>query len=87
MSKRNDFAIEISEEQFAKVIDELGLTYSEPFNCFKTDDGYVFDDYWHHESTGLTLAHRFNGYRDNPASKPRYFISEATSDWLAEVQS
>ena len=84
MSKRNDFSIEISEEQFEKVINDLGLTYSEPWDYFKADDGYVFYDYWHHEATGLTLASRFNGYRDDPASKPRYLISEATFDWLAE---
>ena len=73
MGKRKE--IEVTKEQFEKVISDLALTYSEPWDYFKTDDGYVFDDYWYDESTGVTLARRFNGYRDDPKSVPHYFLS------------
>lgn len=77
MSKRKE--IEVTKEQFEKVIHDLGLTYSEPWDYFKADDGYVFDDHWYDERTGLTLAHRFNGYSDDPKSGPRYFLDEGLS--------
>jgi hypothetical protein len=77
MGKRKE--IEVTKDQFEKAIYDLGLAYSEPYDYVKTDDGYVFDDYWYDESTGLTLAHRFNGYRDDPKSVPRYFLDEGLS--------
>ena len=80
MAKKDEFSIEVSKEVFEKVIADLGLVYSEPWDYFKTDDGYVFNDYWYDDATALHYAKRFNGYRDvpddDPNSKPRYFITE-----------
>ena len=88
MARNNEFNIEVTKDQFEKVINDLDLNYSEPMDYFRADDGYVFNDYWHHENTGLTLAMRFNGYRDkpddDPTSKPRYFITESAFNRAAK---
>ena len=80
MAKKDEFSVEVNKDAFEKVIADLGLLYSEPWDYFKADDGYVFNDYWYHDATGLTMAKRFNGYsdvpEDDPNSKPRYFLAE-----------
>ena len=78
MAKKDEFSIEVSKEVFEKVIADLGLLYSEPY--LKTDDGFVFADYWYDDATGLSMAKRVNGYddvpEDDPRSKSRYLIVE-----------
>ena len=80
MAKKDELNIEVSKEVFEKVIAELKLIYNEPYHYFKGSDGYVFNEYWHYEATGLVMAKRFNGYsdlpEDDPNSKPRYFLDE-----------
>ena len=74
MSKRKEF--EVTKEQFEKAIGDLNLTQS----TIHAYSGLAeFDDYWYDDRTGLTLAHRFNGYSDDPKSGPRYFLDEGLS--------
>jgi hypothetical protein len=70
MRKRPE--IEVTQDVFEKTISKFGLRK----NRFIAGISSEFDDYWHEESTGLTLARRFNGYSDDPKSVPRYFLDE-----------
>ena len=45
------FNVEVSKEVFEKVIADLGLIYDKPY--LKTDDGFVFVDYWYDDATGF----------------------------------
>jgi hypothetical protein len=78
MAKKDEFTIEVSKHAFEKAIADLELIYSEPY--LKTDDGFVFTDYWCDDATGLAMAKRVNGYtdvpKDDPRSKPRYLLAE-----------
>lgn len=82
------FNVEVSKEVFKKVIADLGLTYDKPY--LKTDDGFVFADYWYDDAIGLAYAKRVNGYDDvpddHPDSKPRYFITEYCAEKAGEVE-
>ena len=78
MARKDEFSVEVSKDAFEKAIADLGLIYSEPY--LKTDDGFVFVDYWYDDATGLSMAKRVNGYtdvpEDDPRSKSRYLIVE-----------
>ena len=78
MAKKDEFSVEVSKDAFEKAIADLELIHSEPY--LKTDDGFVFNDYWYDDATGLSMAKRVNGYDDVPEddlrSKPRYLLAE-----------
>jgi len=78
MAKKDEFSVEVSKDVFEKVIADLELIHSKPNR--KTDDGFVFTDYWYDDATGLSMAKRVNGFtdvpKDDPLSKDRYLLVE-----------
>ncbi len=68
MAKKDEFSVEVSKDAFDKAIADLELIYSEPY--LKTNDGFVFTDYWYDDATGLAMAKRVNGYTDVPEDDP-----------------
>ena len=78
MAKKDEFSVEVSKDVFEKVIADLELIHSKPYR--KTDDGFVFTDYWYDDATGLSMAKRVNGFtdvpEDDPLSKSRYLLVE-----------
>ena len=78
MAKKDEFSVEVSKDVFEKVIADLELIHSKPYR--KTDDGFVFTDYWYDDATGLSMAKRVNGFtdvpKDDPLSKDRYLLVE-----------
>ena len=85
---KDEFTVEVSKDVFEEVIADLGLIYSEPYP--KSDDGFVFYDYWYDDAIGLAYAKRFNSYDDvsddHRDSKPRYFITEYCAKKAGEVE-